>query len=62
MEETQNQAEAILMSEMTNTGLEIREKENGREGVDFLVKSSNGKQSEVFLQPMAKCNSLRFAQ
>lgn len=38
------QAEDILKSEMTNAGLEINAKENGREGVDFLVKSTNGKQ------------------
>lgn len=37
---------------MTNAGLEIVPKENGREGVDFLVKSPNGKQTQVFLQPM----------
>ncbi len=37
---------------MTHANLEISEKENGREGVDFIVKSPNGKQSDVFLQPM----------
>ncbi len=52
MSEFQKQAEGILKSEMTNAGLEINEKENGREGIDFQVKSPNGKQSEVFLQPM----------
>tara|TARA_R110000868_G_scaffold83373_1_gene235381 strand:- start:801 stop:1235 length:435 start_codon:yes stop_codon:yes gene_type:complete len=52
MSEFQKQAEDILKAEMTNAGLEIREKENDREGVDFLVKSSNGKKTEVFLQPM----------
>jgi hypothetical protein len=52
MSEFQSQAESILKSEMTNAGLEINEKENGREGVDFIVKTSNGTQSEVFLQPM----------
>tara|TARA_R110000868_G_scaffold14218_1_gene66162 strand:+ start:60 stop:494 length:435 start_codon:yes stop_codon:yes gene_type:complete len=50
MSEFQKQAEDILKSEITNTGLEITPKENGREGVDFIVKSPNGKQSEVFLQ------------
>ena len=52
MSEFQKQAESILKSEMTNVGLKINEKKNGREGVDFIVKSENGKQSEVFLQPM----------
>ncbi len=52
MEEFQKQAENTLKSEMTNAGFEIIPKENGREGVDFLVKSPNGKLSEVFLQPM----------
>jgi len=52
MSEFQKQAEDILKSEMTNAGLEISAKKNGREGVDFLVKSPKGKQSEVFLQPM----------
>ncbi len=52
MSEFQKQAEDILKSEMTNAGFEICSKDNGREGVDFLVRSSNGKQSEVFLQPM----------
>lgn len=52
MEEFRKQAESILKSEMTNAGLEIYAKENGREGVDFIVKSPNGKQSEVFLQLM----------
>ena len=36
MEEIQKQAITILMSEMTNAGLEINEKKNGREGVDFF--------------------------
>ncbi|MGB3149964.1 MAG: hypothetical protein WBB27_04825, partial [Maribacter sp.] len=31
--------------------LEISAKENGREGVDFIVKGKT-KQSEIFLQPM----------
>lgn len=52
MEEFQKQAEDTLRSEMTKKGLEISVKENGREGVDFLVKSPNGIQSEIFLQPM----------
>jgi len=52
MEQIQKQAIELLKSEMANESLEINEKENGREGVDFLVKSPNGKQSEVFLQPM----------
>jgi len=52
MEKYQKQAIDLLKSEMLNAGFEINEKENGREGVDLLVKSSNGKQSEVFLQPM----------
>ncbi len=50
MSEFQKQAESILKSEMTNAWLEINEKENGREGVDFLVKSPNRKESEVFLK------------
>ena len=37
---------------MTKAGLEINEKQNGREGFDFIVKSESGKQSEIFLQPM----------
>lgn len=52
MEEFRKQAEGVLRAEMIKEGLEIKAKENGREGVDFLVKSPNGKQSEVFLQPM----------
>ena len=52
MEEYRKQAVELLKSEMANESLEINEKENGREGVDFLVKSSNTKHSEVFLQPM----------
>ena len=52
MSEFQKQAEDILRSEMTNAGFEISTKENGRVGVDFIVKSPNGKQNEVFLQPM----------
>ncbi len=52
MSEFQKHAEAILKSELTNAGLKITLKENSREGVDFIVKSPNGKQSEVFLQPM----------
>ena len=52
MEEYRKQAVELLKSEMVNEGLEINERENGREGVDFLVKSSNTKHSEVFLQPM----------
>jgi len=52
MEELRNKAEAILKSQCANEGLEISEKENGREGVDFLVESKNGNQNELFLQPM----------
>ncbi|MFS4468274.1 hypothetical protein [Maribacter sp. 2210JD10-5] len=52
MEEFQSQAESVLKSKMTNAGLEISAKENGREGVDFIVKGETGKQTEVFLQPM----------
>ncbi|WP_394971889.1 hypothetical protein [uncultured Croceitalea sp.] len=52
MSEFQKQAEDILKSEMMNAGLEINKKKNGREGVDFLVKSPKGKQSKLFLQPM----------
>jgi len=51
MEEFQKQAEDILRLEMTNAGLEINAKENGREGVDFIVKGET-KQTEIFLQPM----------
>jgi hypothetical protein len=52
MQDFQSQAENILRSEMTNAGFEIMPKENGREGIDFLVKSPDGKESDVFLQPM----------
>lgn len=52
MEEFRSQVESNLRSEVTKAGLEISEKENGREGVDFIVKGENGKQLEVFLQPM----------
>ncbi len=52
MEEFQSQAESFLKLEMTNAGLKIVRKENGRESVDFIIKSENGKQSEIFLQPM----------
>jgi len=52
MSEFQKQAEDILKSEMTNAGLEINPKENGREGVDFIVRRESGKQSELYLQPM----------
>ncbi|MEM9001051.1 MAG: hypothetical protein AAGB24_12375 [Bacteroidota bacterium] len=50
MQDFQSQAEITLKSEMTNAGLVIIPKENGREGVDFLVKSPTGKQFELFLQ------------
>ena len=50
MSEFQKQAEDILKAEMTNAGLEITPNENGREGVDFLVKTPNGKQTELYLQ------------
>jgi len=50
MQDFQSQAESTLKSEITNAGLEIIPKKNGREGVDFLVESPNGKQSELFLQ------------
>ncbi|GMN05160.1 hypothetical protein MTsPCn5_05480 [Croceitalea sp. MTPC5] len=52
MEEFRKKAESALRAELTKEGLEIYEKENDKEGVDFIVKSKNGKQSEVFLQPM----------
>lgn len=52
MEEFRKQAESVLRAEMIKEGLEINAKENGRDGVDFVVKSENGKQSEIFLQPM----------
>lgn len=51
MQDFQSQAENVLRSEMTNAGLEIIPKENGREGVHFIVKGET-RQSEVFLQPM----------
>ena len=51
MQDFQSQAESILKSEMTNAGLEITPKKNGREGVDFLIKSPTRKQYELFLQP-----------
>ena len=51
MSEFQKQAEELLRSEMAKANLEIIPKESGREGVDFLVKSTNGKQSELYLQP-----------
>lgn len=50
MLEFQKRVEDILRSEMTNAGLEIIPKENGRVGVDFIIKSQNGKESEVLLQ------------
>ncbi|AZQ58093.1 hypothetical protein EJ994_04450 [Maribacter sp. MJ134] len=52
MEEFRKQAENTLKAKLTKVGLEISPKENGREGVDFIVKSENGKQSEIFLQAM----------
>ncbi len=52
MEEFQKQAEHLLRSEMTKEGVDIRVKENGRHGVDFVAKSPNGMKSEIFLQPM----------
>lgn len=52
MQDFENQAEDTLRSEMINAGLEIAPKENGAEGVNFIVESPNGKQTEVFLQPM----------
>lgn len=52
MEEFRKQAESVLIAELTNAGLEISKMENCREGVNFLVKSESGKQSEIFLQPM----------
>lgn len=52
MEEFRTQAEAILKSEFANEGLEISAKNNGRKGVDFIIKDLSGRQSEIFLQPM----------
>ncbi|MBS9463516.1 hypothetical protein KIM67_13945 [Flagellimonas sp. 389] len=52
MKEFRKQAESVLRIKLTKEGLEISAKENGRDGVDFTVKSENGKQSEIFLQPM----------
>ena len=52
MEEIQKQAEDILRTQFANEGLEIIQKEDGREGVDFLVKDKSGNQNELFLQPM----------
>jgi hypothetical protein len=51
MEEFRKQAESVLRAEMIKEGLAINPKENGRRGVDFIVKGET-KQTEVFLQPM----------
>ncbi|WP_422080105.1 hypothetical protein [Ulvibacterium sp.] len=50
MQDFQSQAENTLRSEMTNAGLEIYPAKNAREGVDFLVQNSNGKQTVLYLQ------------
>lgn len=52
MEEFRRQAERVLRAELTKEGLEINTREDGRKGVNFIVKSENAKQTEVFLQPM----------
>ena len=52
MEELRNQAVAILRSQFANERLKISEKDNGREGIDFMVKGKNGNQHELFLQPI----------
>lgn len=52
MEEIQKQAEDILKSQFVNEGIEISQKEGGREGVNFLIEGKSGKQNKLFLRPM----------
>jgi hypothetical protein len=42
-----NTITAFLYSELENIGLKLSSKENGREGVDFLIGTN-----EFFLQPL----------
>jgi hypothetical protein len=38
------------IQELTNSGFKLIPKENGREGVDFIVKTDNGNTHELYLQ------------
>ena len=41
-----------IKQELTNSGFELIPKENGREGVDFIVKTDNGNTHELYLQAL----------
>jgi hypothetical protein len=43
-------AEYFMMAEFMKAKLEVFQKENGREGVDFIVKTDNGNTHELYLQ------------
>ena len=39
-----------IKQELANSGFELTPKENGREGVDFIIKTDNGNTHELYLQ------------
>ena len=41
-----------IKQELANSGFEFTQKENGREGVDFIVKTDNGNTHELYLQSL----------
>lgn len=41
-----------IKQELTNSGFELTPKENGREGVDFIVKTDKGNTHEFYLQAL----------
>ena len=45
-------AEYFMMAEFMKAQLEVTKKENGREGVDFIVKTNNGNTHELYLQAL----------
>lgn len=45
-------AEYFMMAEFMKAKLEVFQKENGREGVDFIIKTKSGNYHELFLQPI----------
>jgi hypothetical protein len=41
-----------IKQELSNSGFELTQKENGREGIDFIVKTDNGNTHELYLQAL----------
>jgi len=39
-----------IKQELANSGFEFTQKESGREGVDFIIKTDNGNTHELYLQ------------